>query len=138
MILYQYELTNQVVSVDEIFENDTLNQLFDYKKTFGKNGSEVFKEQIKIMSIIEKNYSKIKQIISKYVREDWTWSRMNPIIRSVLLCAIVELKKLDLGIVTNEYVEITKDFLPNLDDYKFVNKIIQEIGRYFNENSARS
>ena len=37
------------------------------------------------------------------------------------------------GIVSNEYVEIAKDFIPDDKSYKFVNKIIDNIGKEYDE-----
>lgn len=132
MTIYQYELENKKINVNQVFESDFLNEMFNYKKAFGNLSKQILLEQMKILSIINKNYEKIKSLISNYIREDWTWNRINSLTRSILICACVELKKIDVPIVANEYVEITKDFIPNSEEFKFVNKIIQEIGRLFN------
>ena len=132
MVVYSYEVLNQKPNVDEIFEKDVFDDLFDYE-VFKKFRTDVQKEQYKIIGTIEKNYDLLVKAIEKYTREDWIWSRMNPLLRAILLCASIELWKLDIGIVTNEYVEITKDFFPESNEYKFVNNVIEKIGRIYHE-----
>lgn len=137
MIVYKFELLNQKINVNEIFETDEINELFNYKNVF-KNSKNIINEQIKIWQIIEKNYDIFKKIIIKFVREDWTWKRISPITRSILLCASAELWKIDVGIVSNEYVEISKDFMPDHDDYKFINFVIDKIGKIYEEYKERT
>ena len=131
IIVYEYELNNVLINAKKIFEEDKFHDLFDYSKLKKENQNKIFNKQIKIISIIEKNYLLLKSMIIKYIRSDWSWERMSPLVRSILLCASVELWKLDIGIVANEYIEITKDFIPDNESYKFVNKIINEIGKEY-------
>ena len=133
MVVYNYELLNKKIDTKEIFESDIFNEYFDYKKLKIKNYQEIMKEQLQIISLIEKNYEVFKKTICNFVREDWSWERMAPLIRAILLCASVELWKLDIPIVANEYVEITKEFVPDDESYKFVNIIIEKIGKHYHE-----
>ena len=74
----------------------------------------------------------------RQIRTDWSWSRLSPIIRSILLLACVELQQLDLGIVANEYIEIAKDFIPDSDSYKFINRVIQQIDNLYHEQRIKA
>ncbi|MBD5423402.1 MAG: transcription antitermination protein NusB [Mycoplasma sp.] len=133
IVVYMYELFNKKLNEKEIFELDIFNDLFDYNKLKTKDKNKISQEQARIITTIEKNYDLFKKMIIKYIREDWSWDRLDPLIRAILLCASVELWKLDIGIVSNEYVEITKDFIPDDKSYKFVNKMIDNIGKEYNE-----
>ena len=131
IVIYEYELLNEKVNLNKIFEDDKFNELFDYSKLKTKHTNEISKEQFTIISVIEKNYDTFKKMISKYIRNDWTWTRINPLSRSILLCASAELWKEDIGLISNEYIELTKDFIPDDETYKFINVIIQKIGEEY-------
>lgn len=140
LVVYQYELFDSKINVNEVFENDLFHDLFSYEEIetekIGKKAL-IYNEQIKIISSIEKNYDLLKKLIIKYIREDWTWNRIDPLIRAILLVACIELWKLDLGIVSNEYVAISKDFIPDDKSYKFINKMIDNIGREYEQYKTK-
>ncbi len=133
IVIYSYELFNEKINEKEIFEKDIMNDLFDYNVLNHKNRESIFKEQMKRFINIEKNYDVFKRMINKYIRSDWTWSRIDPLTRAILLCASSELWNIDLGIVSNEYVSIAKEFIPDDKSYKFINKIIDNIGKEYYE-----
>ncbi len=133
IIVYTYELFNKKINEKEIFESDIMNEIFNYNvlKTSKKN--EILEEQMKRFSNIEKNYETFIKMINKFIRIDWSWTRIDPLIRAILLCASSELWNIDVAIVSNEYVEIAKDFIPDDKSYKFINKIIDNIGKEYEE-----
>lgn len=133
IVVYTYELFNKKVNEKEIFESDLMNEMFDYNVLTTSKRNEIFQEQMKIFANIEKNYEVFVKMINKFIRLDWTWTRIDPLIRAILLCASSELWNVDIGIVSNEYVEIAKDFIPDDKSYKFVNKIIDNIGKEYDE-----
>lgn len=133
IIIYTYELFNKKVNEKEIFESDLLNEMFDYNVLKTNKTEEIINEQMKRFANIEKNYEVFKKMINKFIRTDWTWTRIDPLTRSILLCASSELWNTDVGIVSNEYVEIAKDFIPDDKSYKFINKIIDNIGKEYAE-----
>ena len=133
IVVYTYELFNKKVNEKEIFESDLMNEMFDYNVLTTSKRNEIFQQQMKIFANIEKNYEVFIKMINKFIRLDWTWTRMDPLIRAILLCASSELWNVDIGIVSNEYVEIAKDFIPDDKSYKFINKIIDNIGKEYDE-----
>lgn len=124
--IYKYELENEKININSIFENDELNILFTKKELF--KSKKDLEEQLKILSILDKNYDKLKKIIISYIDSSWTWNRLPALLRSILLISLIELWKLDKNIVINEYIEMSKDFIPNDNCYKFVNKVLESIG----------
>ena len=138
IIIYQYELFDKTIDSEEIFKLDKFNDLFNFNVLKIKNISQIQKEQSSILSTIEKNYKVFKKTITNFIRTDWSWSRLSPLVRSILLCASVELWKLDVGIVANEYVQIAKDFIPDDKSYKFINIVIEEIGKKYNVFKQKS
>ena len=137
MLVYKFELNDEKVSTKQIFEENDLELFFDYKFLFKNQAHKIYQEQMKIFQFIENHYEKIQLIIKQFIREDWTWDRINPLLRSLLICACVELRKLDLGIVTNEYVEMAKDFLPDTDEYKFINIVLENIEKFYYEKKIK-
>lgn len=138
MIVYQFELMNEKVSIRKIFEESQVENLFDYYDLFKKDAKQTYIEQMRILKFLEKHYELLKVLVTKFVREDWTWTRISPLVRSILLCACIELKKLDLGIVSNEYVSMTRDFIPGSDEYKFVNIVIEKVEKFYHEKNLKA
>lgn len=114
-IIYKYELLEELVDVDKIFSSENIN-----------------KDQLKLLSSIQKNYKSFISTAKLFLDEDWTWMRIPPLTRAIILCASVELWTLDKGIVINEYVDITKDFIPD-ETYKFINKILDKIEKVYDK-----
>lgn len=133
IIVYTYELFNKKINEKEIFESDIMNEIFNYNVLETSKKNEIFEEQMKRFSNIEKNYETFIKMINKFIRIDWSWTRIDPLIRAILLCASSELWNIDVAIVSNEYVEIAKDFIPDDKSYKFINKIIDNIGKEYEE-----
>ncbi len=119
-IVYKYELFNELLDVNKIFAEDNVNN-----------------DQLKILISIKKNHNKFIQTAKLFLDDDWTWLRISPLTRAIILCASVELWTLDKKIVINEYVEISKDYIPD-ETYKFVNKILDKIGRLYEQNKLKN
>ncbi len=109
-IVYKYELFNESLNLEKIFVEENINN-----------------DQLKILTSIQKNYDKFIKTAKLFLDVDWTWARIAPLTRAIILCASVELWTLDKKIAINEYVEITKDFIPD-ETYKFINNILDKIG----------
>lgn len=118
-IVYRYELFNEKLCLDRIFSEDNVNN-----------------DQLKILTSISKNYESFIKTAKLFLDDTWTWVRISPLTRSIILCASVELWTLDKKIVINEYINITKDFIPD-ETYKFINKILDNIGRVYEKNKIR-
>ncbi|WP_029905695.1 transcription antitermination protein NusB [Mycoplasmopsis opalescens] len=116
-VLYAYELMDQPLNIQEIFENNpTLNE-----------------EQIKHIEQLSRGYENYKNVIKRFIHEKWSWERTSPLIRAILLNASYELLTIKIPrIVINEAIEITKYFFEDEKNYyKMVNAILQNIYKYF-------
>ncbi|WP_330463272.1 transcription antitermination factor NusB [Metamycoplasma gateae] len=111
--IYQYELFNIQINTSEIVNNE-LNKISI--------------SEISTLEIIQSKYQTLKNIANKFLLETWTWERINPLIRAVLIFGIYELTYNEPRVVINEMVNITKMFVPG-DDYKFVNRILDRISK---------
>ncbi|MDK2819962.1 MAG: transcription antitermination protein NusB [Mycoplasmataceae bacterium] len=114
-IIYKYELFDEIVDIDNIFSVENINN-----------------DQLKLLTAVQKNYASFISTAKLFLDEDWTWRRMPPLTRAIILCASVELWTLDKRIVINEYVDITKDFIPD-ETYRFVNKILDKIENVYDK-----
>ncbi|MGL5205097.1 MAG: transcription antitermination factor NusB [Metamycoplasmataceae bacterium] len=108
-IIYSYELFNEAINVDRIFSEENIDN-----------------NQLKIITAIQKNYDSFVRTAKLFLDDDWTWVRIPPLTRAIILCASAELWIIDKKIIINEYIEITKDFIPD-ETYKFINKILDKI-----------
>ena len=55
IIVYTYELFNKKINEKEIFESDIMNEMFNYNVLKTNKKNEIFEEQMKRFSNIEKN-----------------------------------------------------------------------------------
>ena len=119
-IVYKYELLDELLNLEKIFVEENINN-----------------DQLKVLTSIQKNYDKFIKTAKLFLDIDWTWIRISPLTRAIILCASVELWTLDKKIVLNEYVEITKDFIPD-DTYKFINNILDKIGIVYEKKKTQN
>ena len=115
--LYKYELLNEKLNLEDAFENYNFNE-------------EEFKEIEKLME----DYDNLKATIKRYLKKTWSWSRILPLERAILIVGAYELKSLDKGIVINEMIIYSKEYLLN-DKYKFINGLLQNISDEYENKS---
>lgn len=110
--IYKYELLNKPLDLVDAFEN--------YNFSF---------QEIKELEAFKNEYPKLKEIICKHISKSWTWERLNPLERAILLEGTFEFKTLDKKIVINEMVIYSKEYL--LDNkYKYINAILEKTSNY--------
>ncbi|MCU4706334.1 transcription antitermination factor NusB [Mycoplasma sp. CSL7503-lung] len=113
-VLYKYELLGEKISLEEIKQEFNLNN-----------------EQLKTLRRIENSYIFSKNIFNRLLNENWSWNRIDPLIRAILINAASEFKIIQPKIVFNEAIEITKMYYPledgeqNKDKKNLVNGILE-------------
>lgn len=90
------------------------------------------KKDIQIIEMIASKYPQFKKLIEKFIKQSWTWERLAPLERAILLYGAFELNIKEKGHVINGMVMITKAYIPG-DSYKFINAILEKIGGYYDE-----
>ncbi|MFU0909046.1 transcription antitermination protein NusB [Mesomycoplasma ovipneumoniae] len=122
-IIYGSQLFDQNIDIDEI-----KNKYF-----------EVTFDQLKILTFVKKNYVFLKKVITLQLKSNWSWDRMLPLIRSILLLGAAELFFQPRRIIFNEAIEITKIFsIEGGDEFSFVNAVLQKVYNYYeNKNLLR-
>lgn len=120
-VLYKYELLSKPLDMGQIFEAES-----------GLNNG-----QFKRLELISKNYFFIKNNIEKFLRKDYSWERISPLIRAILINATQEFFLIPPKVVVNEAIEITKIYFDDADNYyKVVNAILQNIYQDFVKNEV--
>ncbi|MDN5248775.1 transcription antitermination factor NusB [Bartonella sp. TP] len=108
--LYQLEVTGaNVIDIAKEYELYRLGQEID--------GDEYLPADIQwfrsiIIGVVEQQ-TVLDPFISKNLPPDWPLSRLDSVLRSILRAAIWELKthkKIDVAVIINEYVELSKAF----------------------------
>ena len=113
--LYKYELLNEPIDLVDAFENYNFSS-----------------EEVKELEELKNEYPKLKATITKYISKSWTWERLNPLERAILLLGTFEFKTLDKKIVINEMIIYAKEYL--LDNkYKYINAILEKTSNYGKE-----
>lgn len=107
--IYQFELFDEKVNVNEIFSNNDLNNF-----------------EVQTLTIIQNKYVLFKNLIIKALNNAWIWERLQPLIRAILLYGVYELFINEPKVVINEMVNITKIYTIG-DEYKLVNKVLDTL-----------
>lgn len=107
--IYQFELFDEKVNVNEIFNNNDLNNF-----------------EVQTLTIIQNKYVLFKNLIIKALTNAWIWERLQPLIRAILLYGLYELFINEPKVVINEMVNITKIYTIG-DEYKLVNKVLDTL-----------
>ena len=81
------------------------------------------------MKKLQNNLSRIDDCISKNVAKNWSFSRLDKVMQSLLrlgTCEILFFKEIPSKVIFNEYIEIAKSFFAK-NDVSFVNGILNSI-----------
>ena len=73
----------------------------------------------------------LEQTISAALSQDWTWARIDRLVRAILLAATYELvhrKDVPPRVVINEYVEIAHAFYDQAEP-NFINSVLDRVAR---------
>lgn len=120
-LLYSYELFDNKINTNEIFKNYDLT-----------------KEQIKILEAIEKKYEIFQKLIINFLGSNWSWNRILPLVRAILLLGSFELLVNDNKVVINEMVQMIKDYTLEFDkEYKFVNAVLDKINQFYEQENLK-
>ncbi|ADV34683.1 hypothetical protein MBIO_0840 [Mycoplasmopsis fermentans PG18] len=115
-VLYRYELMDQKINVNELFDSE----------------SNLSNEQFSHLEKIAKNYDFYKKAVSQFLKEGWSWERISPLIRAILINGAHELMSIEPKIIINESVEITKYYFEDEKNfYKMVNAILEKVYKFF-------
>jgi N utilization substance protein B len=77
------------------------------------------------------NKDELEQTVSAALANDWTWARIDRLVRAILLAGAYELvhrKDVPLRVAINEYVEIAHAFYDQ-GEPSFVNSVLDRVGR---------
>ncbi len=77
------------------------------------------------------NKDELEQTVSAALAKDWTWGRIDRLVRAILLAGAYELlhrKDVPLRVAINEYVEIAHAFYDQ-GEPSFVNSVLDRVGR---------
>lgn len=77
------------------------------------------------------NKDALEQTVSAALSKDWTWGRIDRLVRAILLAGTYELvhrKDVPLRVAINEYVEIAHAFYDQ-GEPSFVNSVLDRVGR---------
>lgn len=107
--IYQFELFDEKVNVNEIFSNNDLNNF-----------------EVQTLTVIQNKYVLFKNLIIKALNNAWIWERLQPLIRAILLYGLYELFINEPKVIINEMVNITKIYTIG-DEYKLVNKVLDTL-----------
>ncbi|ACF07105.1 transcription termination factor [Metamycoplasma arthritidis] len=110
--IYQSELFEEKIDVNYLFEH------FDLSK-----------RELDSLTIISEKYDLFQSIAKRSILEQWTWQRIQPLARAIIIYGIFELFFNSPKVVINEMVNIAKSFIPDDSTYKFVNRTLDMIAK---------
>lgn len=128
--LFQLDFGVAETDEQEIYENLAVENAIE--ESTEDSGDELQEENLTYIVETVKNVmahrDEIDAVIKKYLRENWTLSRLATADRNILRLAVYELagKKVPTGVAINEAVELAKKYGTD-DSARFVNGILDAI-----------
>ena len=119
--------------INYIYKFELMNEEFNNVDAFEKGN--FTEEEMKKIEILEKNMKRYKALVNKHIIQGWSWTRLAPLERAILIYGTFELSYMPKALVINEMVILTQGFIPG-DSYKFINSILQRVGEYFEKIKA--
>lgn len=111
-----------------IYQSELLKKNLDSDLAF--ESGDFDNSQLKKIEAISKNYDKFQKIVSKYLKSSWSWKRIDPLERAILIYGAFEMSFLDKALVINEMVILAQGYIPG-DNYKYINSILDKVGDYY-------
>ncbi|MDE5599686.1 MAG: transcription antitermination protein NusB [Ureaplasma sp.] len=85
-------------------------------------------DQIKIIEYFLSNKQAIENLVNKYIKQGWSFERLNTVEQAILYCAISEKNVLntDKNIIIDESIKTAKNFCDE-DSFEFINAVLDKI-----------
>ena len=90
------------------------------------------RREMNIIESICSKYPRLKKLILKYTKESWSWERIAPLNRALLIYGAYEIYFTDKALIIDVMVTLAKQYSPD-DSYKFINSILDKIGDFYAE-----
>jgi len=126
--LYSYDLNKGAQSADEM----TIDLVSHYNDQQGAENELVLPDKKFLARLVDKTSSEtlvVDGIIIEFLAENWTIDKLGSVIKSILRCAVTELKympEIPSKVVINEYTTLTRSFYGD-KEIGFVNGILEKI-----------
>lgn len=150
--LYLYEIKKkfslEMLSDEDLFiqknklqinTNDLCREvIFFYKKVFftpkeyGDTKKNTKIDENFLFTVVDKainNLSKIDVLIQRYLNKNWTVSKLDIVVKSLIRCAIAEILlgyKTEKAVLCSEYTNLASNFL-NVKEIGFINGILDKL-----------
>ena len=110
----------------DILTNHNSDKLKNKEYTF--DSEEFTYNQLKIIENYFQNYDSYKQKIIVLLDESWSWERVNPYTKALIMCAIAEHNAINTkkAIIIDQAL-ITCDHRGLIKDKKFINAILEKM-----------
>ena len=131
--LFQLDFNNGEIDEKDIFEGLAIGAAIDAAEEFNPK-DDLNKENLLYVSKTVKNVrarlEEIDEIITSYLKKNWTLSRLASADRNILRLAVYELKfaedKIPVGVAINEAVKLAKKYGTD-DSGRFINGVLDAI-----------
>lgn len=131
--LFQLDFNNGEIDEKDIFEGLAIGAAIDAAEEFNPK-DDLNKENLLYVSKTVKNVrarlEEIDEIITSYLKKNWTLSRLASADRNILRLSVYELKfaedKIPVGVAINEAVKLAKKYGTD-DSGRFVNGVLDAI-----------
>ncbi|WKX02209.1 transcription antitermination factor NusB [Candidatus Mycoplasma mahonii] len=124
------KLENRAKIVNYIYQFEVLDEKLSSDQAF--TSGDFTEQDLKKIDAISNKYESFKSLVNKFIVQGWSWSRLAPLERAILLYGAFELSYIDRALVINEMVILAQGYIPD-ESYKYINKILERIGNYFDK-----
>lgn len=123
------ELRENVIGY--IYSNLVMSDKIDMTNAF--ESGEYTEKEINIITDIEKKQESFVKLIQKFTKADWSWERITPLNKAILIYGAYEMLFNDKALVIDVLVDYSKEFSPD-DTFKFINSVLDKVGDYYEKN----
>lgn len=131
-IFYQFHFFNKSQELQQIKEDIVNNYLLNVESDISSYSKKIDNNFLeKLITGLEFKITEIDQEISNFLKNDWTFDKLDDITKEILRLATLELQVCDnipAKVIIDEYVDIAASFFDN-KKVTFVNATIDNLAR---------
>lgn len=116
--------------IEYIYGFELMGEPFSHIQAF--ESGDFSDAELKMIEAIEKNYARFSKLAASYLNQNWSWERIAPLERAILIFGAFELTFGEKKNVINELISYTRGFIPG-ENYKFINVVLDKIGAYYEQ-----
>lgn len=113
-----------------VMERHPLDVLEEFEKKIGRRKADKKLFRL-ILTEAANTPERYKTLLEQEIREGWTWSRTDPVLRALAWAGAAELTAhgdVSIAVILNEYINISKGFI-KADEVSYLHRILDSVAK---------